>query len=500
MSMSKSLLQQAFQRLDPLVEQSAWLHNRRHFLEGSGISIATAALSTLLSQESTAAKRGAATDQRIGGLPDVPHFPPTAKRVIYLCQSGAPSQIDLYDYKPKLQQWATQDLPDSVRAGQRLTGMTAAQEHFPIAPSVFDFKQYGDSGAWISELLPHSASIANDVTFVRSMFTEAINHDPAITLMQTGTQLAGRPSFGAWLSYGLGSVSEDLPAFVALTSGDSGQPLYDRLWGAGFLPSRHQGVKFRRTGDPVLYLSNPPGVTRGDRRKLLDYLAMLNHARANEQGDPEIATRIAQYEMAFRMQASVPELTDFSDEPAHVLKQYGDTVLTPGSYAANCLLARRLAERGVRFVQLYHRGWDHHTLLPKSIRGQAAATDQPSAALIKDLKQRGMLKDTIVIWAGEFGRTVYSQGRLTKEDYGRDHHPRCFSIWMAGGGLAAGKVVGRTDDYSYNIEEDPIHIHDCNATLLHCLGINHTRLTFKYQGRHHRLTDIAGNVMQQLLS
>ena len=301
------------------------------------------------------------------------------------------------------------------------------------------------------------------------------------------------------MSYGLGSVSEDLPAFVALTSGDTGQPLYDRLWGAGFLPSRHQGVKFRRTGDPVLYLSNPPGVTRGDRRKLLDYLAMLNHARANELGDPEIVTRIAQYEMAFRMQASVPELTDFSDEPEHVLKQYGDTVATPGSYASNCLLARRLAERGVRFVQLYHRGWDHHTLLPKSIREQAAATDQPSAALIKDLKQRGMLKDTIVIWAGEFGRTVYSQGRLTKEDYGRDHHPRCFSIWMAGGGLAAGKVVGRTDDYSYNIEEDPIHIHDFNATLLHCLGINHTRLTFKYQGRHHRLTDIAGNVVQPLL-
>ena len=490
--MSKSLLQQAFQRLDPLVEQSAWLHNRRHFLEGSGISIATAALSTLLSQESTAAKRGAATDQRIGGLPDVPQFPPTAKRVIYLCQSGAPSQIDLYDYKPKLQQWATQDLPDSVRAGQRLTGMTAAQEHFPIATSVFDFKQYGESGAWISELLPHSASIANDVTFVRSMFTEAINHDPAITLMQTGTQLAGRPSFGAWLSYGLGSVSEDLPAFVALTSGDSGQPLYDRLWGAGFLPSRHQGVKFRRTGDPVLYLSNPPGVTRGDRRKLLDYLAMLNHARANEQGDPEIATRIAQYEMAFRMQSSVPELVDMKDEPAHVLDLYGKDARKKGSFAHNCIVARRLAERGVPYVQLFHRGWDQHGALPSKIRQQCEDIDQPAAALVLDLKQRGLLEDTLVVCGGEFGRTIYSQGKLTKDNHGRDHHGRAFSMWMAGGGIKAGLEYGKTDDFAYNILENPVHVNDLNATVLHCLGIDHERFTYRYLGLDQRLTGVEG--------
>ncbi|MEC7565297.1 MAG: DUF1501 domain-containing protein [Planctomycetota bacterium] len=472
--------------------QAGWLHNRRHFLQGSGISIAAAALGSLFAREGQSSTRAS-------GLPGLPHFPPTAKRVIYLCQSGAPSQIDLFDHKPKLQQWATQNLPDSIRDGQRLTGMTAAQASFPIAPSIFDFKQYGQSGAWVSELLPHTSGIVDDVTFVHSMFTEAINHDPAITLMQTGSQLAGRPSFGAWLSYGLGSINDDLPSFVALTSGETGQPLYDRLWGAGFLPSRHQGVKFRRTGDPVLYLSNPPGVTRRDRRQLLDHLKMLNQARLQQQGDPEIATRISQYEMAFRMQASVPELTDFSSEPEHVLKQYGDTVATPGSYASNCLLARRLAERGVRFIQLYHRGWDHHTFLPKGIKEQAAATDQPSAALLNDLKQRDMLKDTIVIWAGEFGRTVYCQGKLTEKDYGRDHHPRCFTIWIAGGGIAAGKVVGRTDDYSYNIQDEPVHIHDLNATLLHCLGIQHTQLTFKYQGRHHRLTDIAGNVMPQLL-
>ncbi len=472
--------------------QAGWLHNRRHFLQGSGISIAAAALGSLFAREGQSSTRAS-------GLPGLPHFPPTAKRVIYLCQSGAPSQIDLFDHKPKLQQWATQNLPNSIRDGQRLTGMTAAQASFPIAPSIFDFKQYGQSGAWVSELLPHTSGIVDDVTFVHSMFTEAINHDPAITLMQTGSQLAGRPSFGAWLSYGLGSINDDLPSFVALTSGETGQPLYDRLWGAGFLPSRHQGVKFRRTGDPVLYLSNPPGVTRRDRRQLLDHLKMLNQARLQQQGDPEIATRISQYEMAFRMQASVPELTDFSSEPEHVLKQYGDTVATPGSYASNCLLARRLAERGVRFIQLYHRGWDHHTFLPKGIKEQAAATDQPSAALLNDLKQRDMLKDTIVIWAGEFGRTVYCQGKLTEKDYGRDHHPRCFTIWIAGGGIAAGKVVGRTDDYSYNIQDEPVHIHDLNATLLHCLGIQHTQLTFKYQGRHHRLTDIAGNVMPQLL-
>ncbi len=471
---------------DP-VTKAGWLHNRRHFLMRGGVSLASAAMNTLLSAETT---------KDAGGLP----LSPKAKRVIYLCQSGAPSQIDLFDHKPKLKQWVGDDLPDSVRNGQRLTGMTAAQDNFPIAPSIFDFKQYGQSGAWVSELLPHTSGIVDDVTFIRTLHTEAINHDPAITLMQTGTQIAGRPSFGAWLSYGLGSLNEDLPTFIAMTSGEGGQPLYDRLWGAGFLPSHHQGVKLRRTGDPVLFLSNPPGVTRKDRRALLDDLSLLNQKRIEETGDPEIETRVSQYEMAFRMQASVPALADFSNEPQHVLDEYGEEVNTPGSYTANCLLARRLAERGVRFIQLYHRGWDQHTFLPKGIRKQAAATDKASAALINDLKQRDMLKDTLVIWAGEFGRTVYCQGTLTDTDYGRDHHPRCFTIWAAGGGIREGQVIGKTDDFSYNIEEDPIHIHDLNATLLHCLGIEHTRLTYKYQGRHHRLTDVHGNLVDKMLA
>ena len=471
---------------DP-VTKAGWLHNRRHFLMGGGVSLASAAMNSLLSAETT---------KEHGGV----LLRPKAKRVIYLCQSGAPSQIDLYDHKPKLKQWVGDDLPDSVRNGQRLTGMTAAQENFPIAPSIFDFKQYGQSGAWVSELLPYTSGIVDDVTFIRTLYTEAINHDPAITLMQTGTQIAGRPSFGAWLSYGLGSLNDDLPTFIAMTSGEGGQPLYDRLWGAGFLPSHHQGVKLRRTGDPVLFLSNPPGVTRKDRRALLDDLSLLNQKRIEETGDPEIETRISQYEMAFRMQASVPALADFSKEPQHVLDKYGEEVNTPGSYAANCLLARRLAERDVRFIQLYHRGWDQHTFLPKGIRKQAAATDKASAALINDLKQRDMLKDTLVIWAGEFGRTVYCQGTLTDTDYGRDHHPRCFTIWAAGGGIREGQVIGKTDDFSYNIEEDPIHIHDLNATLLHCLGIQHTRLTYKYQGRHHRLTDVHGNLVEKMLA
>jgi hypothetical protein len=408
--------------------------------------------------------------------------------------------MDLYDYKPALANRFGQELPDSVRRGQRLTGMTATQDSFPIAPTQFKFQQWGESGASISELLPHTAGIADRLSFIRTMHTEAINHDPAITLMQTGSQLAGRPSFGAWLSYGLGSMNEDLPTFVALTSGIGGQPLYDRLWGGGFLPSRHQGVKFRRSGDPVLFLSNPPGVSRRDRRALLDDLASLNRERMKKLGDPEIATRMTQYEMAYRMQISVPNLTDISDEPKSVLDLYGSDVTTPGSYAANCLLARRLAERGVRFVQLYHRGWDQHTHLPKQIRSQCKDTDQPSAALIQDLANRGMLDDTLVIWAGEFGRTVYCQGTLTTENYGRDHHPRCFTIWLAGGGIKPGVTLGRTDDHSYNIEEDPVHVHDLNATLLHCLGINHTGLTFKYQGRHHRLTDVHGELVHQVLA
>lgn len=479
-------------------EQRAWDYSRRQFLGHAGISLAGAAVATLGAGRALGSEF--AEEDRVGGLAGVPHFQPRARRVIYLCQSGAPSQMDLYDYKPGLADRFDTDLPDSIRRGQRLTGMTASQTRFPIAPTQFKFQQWGQSGAWISELLPYTAGIADRLCFIRTMFTEAINHDPAITLMQTGSQLAGRPSFGAWLSYGLGSMNEDLPTFVALTSGSGGQPLYDRLWGSGFLPSRHQGVKFRRSGDPVLFLSNPPGVTRRDRRGLLDDLAQLNGLRLEKLGDPEIATRMAQYEMAYRMQLSVPELTDISDEPGSVLDLYGSSVTEPGSYAANCLLARRLVERGVRFVQLFHRGWDQHTHLPKNIRTQCLDTDQASAALVQDLARQGMLEDTLVIWAGEFGRTVYCQGTLTRENYGRDHHPRCFTIWLAGGGIKPGITLGQTDDHSYNIEEHPVHVHDLNATLLHCLGIKHTGLTFKYQGRHHRLTDVHGKLVRQILA
>ena len=381
--------------------------------------------------------------------------------------------------------------------------MTATQESFPIAPSKYRFKQHGKSGAWISELLPNLATVTDELCFIKTLHTEAINHDPAITFSQTGAQLAGRPSMGAWFAYGLGSESRDLPAFVVLVSQGSGnptdQPLYDRLWGSGFLPSRYQGVKFRSQGDPVLFLSNPDGVSEAQRRRLLDDLAKLNQLKQEETGDPEIATRIAQYEMAFRMQTSVPELTDLSKESANVFKLYGEDAKKPGTFAANCLLARRLAERGVRFIQLFHRGWDQHTNLPKQIQGQCRDVDRASAALIHDLKQRGMLDDTLVVWGGEFGRTVYCQGRLTAEDYGRDHHPRCYSVWLAGGGIKPGLSYGETDDFSYNIAKDPVHVHDLNATILHCLGIDHTRLTYKFQGRHFRLTDVFGNVVREVL-
>lgn len=468
--------------------------DRRRFLQTTGTSLGSMALATLLNQEADGAEKQA------GGLPGLPHFPARAKRVIYLCQSGAPSQLDLYDYKPGLQKRAGQELPDSIRRGQRLTGMTADQPSFPTAPSLFKFAQHGQSGAWLSELLPHTARIADRLSFIRSLHTEAINHDPAITFMQTGHQLAGRPSMGSWVSYGLGSQNEDLPTFVAMTSGDGGQPLYDRLWGSGFLPSRHQGVKFRRAGDPVLYLSNPQGLGSQLRRGVLDDLAKLNQLKLQRVGDPEIATRIAQYELAFRMQKSVPELIDISDEPKHVLERYGPDCEKPGTFAANCLLARRLVQRGVRFVQLYHRGWDQHTNLPRDIRKQALATDQPSAGLVQDLADLGMLDDTLVIWGGEFGRTVYCQGKLTADNYGRDHHPRCFTVWMAGGGIKPGVTIGKTDDYSYNIVEDPVEVFDLNATILHCLGVDHERLTHKFQGRHYRLTDVHGKLIRPLLA
>jgi hypothetical protein len=465
--------------MDPRCECRAI--GRREFVLG-GLGLGAMALSALGQERRT------------------PHFAPRARRVIYLCQSGAPSQMDLFDWKPALERWRGQDLPDSVRRGQRFTGMTATQDRFPVAPTIFKFRQHGRSGAWVSELLPWTASIADRLCFVKSMHTEAINHDPAITFLQSGSQLAGRPSMGAWVSYGLGRQNEDLPSFVALTSGEGDQPLYDRLWGAGFLPSEYQGVKFRRSGDPVLYLSDPPGLDRGARRAMLDDLAELNGLRLREQGDPEIAARIAQYEMAFRMQASVPELTDLSKEPREVVELYGPDALKRGTFASNCLLARRLAERGVRFIQLYHRGWDQHTYLPRDLRRQCRDTDQPAAALVLDLERRGLLDDTLVVWGGEFGRTAYCQGRLTESDYGRDHHPRCFTVWLAGGGVRAGHAHGETDDHSYNIVKDPVEVHDLNATILHCLGLDHLKLTYKYQGRHHRLTDVHGKVVRELLA
>jgi hypothetical protein len=411
--------------------------------------------------------------------------------------------MDLFDYKPGLERFRGAELPDSVRMGQRLTGMTATQASFPVAPSCFKFARHGKSGVWLSELLPHTARVVDDVCIVRSMNTEAINHDPAITFFQTGAQLAGRPSIGAWLSYGLGSDNGDLPAFVVMVSQGTGnrgdQPLYDRLWASGFLPTRYQGVKFRSVGDPVLHLTNPSGLDASTRRRILDDLARLNEAELADYGDPEISTRIAQYELAYRMQSSVPELIDLSQESERTFELYGPESRKPGSYAANCLLARRLAERGVRFIQLFHRGWDQHTTLPKQIANQCRDTDQASAALVSDLKQRGLLDDTLVVWGGEFGRTVYCQGKLTADDYGRDHHPRCFTIWLAGGGARAGTIYGETDDHCYNITRDPVHVHDLHATILHCLGIDHTRLTFKFQGRHFRLTDVQGNVVQSIL-
>ena len=474
--------------------------NRRHFFGRLGLG--ATALTTLLNEDLLAApaKDVAAT----GGLPGLPHFAAKAKRVIYLFQSGAPSQLDLFDHKPGLAARHGTDLPDSIRQGQRLTGMTATQERFPIAPTKFRFGQHGRGGAWLSELLPHTARVADELCFIKTLHTEAINHDPAITFFQTGAQLAGRPSIGSWLSYGLGSINRDLPAFVALLSNGTGnpadQPLYDRLWSSGFLPTTHQGIKFRAGSDPVLFLSNPDGLDATARRRMLDDLAKLNQMQLAEFGDPEIATRIAQYELAYRMQTSVPALTDVSREPASAFELYGPEARKPGTFAANCLLARRLAERGVRFIQLFHRGWDQHLKLPAQIAGQCRDTDQPSAGLIQDLKQRGLLDDTIVVWGGEFGRTVYCQGRLTKEDYGRDHHPRCFTIWLAGGGIRPGVTFGETDDYSYNVASDPVHVHDLHATLLHCLGIDHTRLTFKFQGRHYRLTDVHGQVVKGILA
>ena len=473
---------------------------RRQFLGGSCVAAGTAALASLLGRDALAVPPEATAS---GGLHGFPNFPPRARRVIWLTQAGAPSQMDLFDYKPTLADQFDKDLPESIRQGQRLTGMTSGQARFPVAPSIFPFRQRGQSGIWMSDLLPHTARIADDICVIKTLHTEAINHDPAMTMLQTGHQIAGRPSLGAWVSYGLGHDNANLPTFVVMISRPTGptnaQPLHERMWGAGFLPTKHQGVRFSPGRDPVLYLSDPPGVTRERRREFLDTLGALNRMTLDAFHDPETAARTDQFEMAFRMQAAVPELADLADEPAHTFEHYGPESKKPGSYAANCILARRLIERGVRFVQLYHRGWDQHNNCPAGLKTQCYDTDQPSAALVNDLKERGLLDDTLVVWGGEFGRTVYSQGKLTADNYGRDHHPRCFSVWMAWAGVKAGIVYGATDDYSYNIVRDPVHIHDLNATTLHLMGVDHTKLTYRFAGRDYRLTDVHGHIVKGIL-
>ena len=486
--------------MHPLLEHHLAV-NRREFFGRSACGLGTAALAQLLGKDGLAAD---AAKPRVGGLPGVPHLAPKAKRVIYLFQNGAPTHVDLYDYKPKLAELHGKPVPDAYITGKKFSTMTGKADGKLMLQNVEPFAQHGQSGAWVSKFLPHLAGVADELCFIKSMHTEAVNHAPGICFFLSGAELPGRPSLGAWLSYGLGCETENLPAFVVMTSiskGTScGQIFYDFYWGSGFLPSKFQGVKFRGSAEPVLYLTNPDGVSRELRRDQLDALSQLNELKLREAADPEIATRIAQYEMAYRMQSSVPDLTDFSDESAATLEMYGPGVKEPGHYAYNCLIARRLLERGVRYVQLMHAGWDQHNSLTTELYNQCRDTDQPSAALVKDLKARGLLDDTLVIWGGEFGRTNYSQGKLTKTDYGRDHHPRCFSIWMAGAGVRPGLVFGTTCDYGYNIVENPVHVHDFHATLLHLLGVDHERLTFKFQGRRFRLTDVSGEVVRGILS
>ncbi len=470
--------------------------NRRKFLSRLSLGIGSAALGSLLIPDLFS---GSKSEEAL--LTGLPHFAPKAKRIIYLFQNGAPSQLDLFDYKPKLIEMFGEDLPASIRMGQRLTGMTSEQKKFPLAGSMFKFSQYGQHRAWISELLPHTAAVVDDLCIIKTLHTEAINHDPALTFFQTGAQVGNRPSMGAWLSYGLGSENKNLPAFCVLLSKGkgNGQGVYSKLWTNGFLDSYHQGVQFSSGEHPVLYLNNPDGISKEERRKMLNHVAELNEQSYKEFGDPEIATKIQQYEMAFRMQTAVPEITDMRKEPEDVIKLYGPDCLVPGTYAANCLLARKLSENGVRFVQLYHQGWDGHGNLPVEIKGQCADTDRASAALIRDLKQRGLLDETLVIWGGEFGRTNYCQGELKKDNYGRDHHPRCFTVWMAGGGVQPG-VYGETDEFGYNIAENPVHVHDFHATILHLMGLNHEQLTYKHLGRRYRLTDVAGEVVNGLIA
>ena len=492
-----------------IIHERALQLNRRAFMGKTALGIGGAALSSLMGcsffskDENGILTKKSSFNSNMGTM-DVLHHAAKAKRVIYLFQSGGPSQLELFDYKPTLIKRRGQELPESIRKGQRLTGMTSGQDSFPLAGSVFDFKQYGKNGTWVSDFLPYTAKIVDELCIVKSMFTEAINHDPAVTFFQTGSQQPGRPSIGSWLSYGLGSENKNLPAFTVLLSRGSGrpngQPLYTRLWGNGFLHSLHQGVQFRAAKDPVLYLNDPQGISKESKRDILDKIAELNDKQYNEFGDPEIQSRIAQYEMAYKMQTSVPDVMNTDDEPDYIYQMYGADAKIPGTYAANCLLARKLAEKDVRFIQLYHMGWDQHDNLPNAIEKQAKDVDQASAALVADLKQRGLLEDTLVIWGGEFGRTNYSQGLLTDTNYGRDHHPRCFTMWMAGGGIKPGTVYGETDEFGYNIIKDPVHVHDFQATMLHLLGIDHEKLTYKYQGRRFRLTDVEGHIMNDLLA
>ncbi|GJM30649.1 MAG: sulfatase [Cyclobacteriaceae bacterium] len=483
--------------MDSLSDHLNRLGTRRRFLKNTSMGLGSIALANLLSPTEVLAK----ADPGVQGILGGGHFSPKAKRVIYLFQSGGPSQIETFDYKPALEKWHGKEIPDSVRGTQRNSGMVTEQSTFPLVKSYYGFRQHGASGAWVSDLLPYTAGISDDLCIIKSMHTEAINHEPAVMFVQTGSQLTGRPSIGSWLSYGLGSDNENLPGFVVLVSkGGGAQPLSASAWGNGFLPSHHQGVQFRSGKDPVLYLNNPYGVHEMDRRRALDYIKSLNEHQFSIWGDPEINSRIKQYEMAFRMQTSVPEAVDLGSEPDHIYKLYGEDARIPGTYAANCLLARRLAEREVKFIQLYHMGWDQHGNLPKDIKRQAIGTDQATAALVKDLKQRGMLEDTLVIWGGEFGRTSFSQGRLTKDNFGRDHHPGCFTMWMAGAGVKPGITYGETDEMSYNVVSNGVHVHDFQATLLHILGIDHERLTFKQQGRRYRLTDVHGHVVKDILA
>lgn len=486
--------------MNPILEHQAEI-TRRHFFSKMSLGIGTLALGSLLNPKLLAASK---SQQSNTGLP-LPHFAPKAKRIIYLFQNGAPSHVDLFDYKPKLKQWHGKQIPDELVNGKRFSTMTGKQVDRPVLSEITNFQQRGQSGAWVSDFLPHTASIADELCFVKSMYTEQVNHAPAITFFLTGSEMPGRPSMGSWLSYGLGSDSDNLPAFVAMTSRDKeascGQIFYDYYWGSGFLPSKFQGVKFRGGSDPVLYLKNPEGMSQQMRREMLNDLEQLNQMNLKEYGDPEIATRIAQYEMAYRMQTSVPELTDFSDEPSHILEMYGPDVHRQGSFAYNCLMARRLVERGVRFVQCMHAGWDQHRNLSYQLKTQCLDTDAPSAALVKDLKQRGLLEDTLVIWGGEFGRTPFLQGKIEDtRNWGRDHHPYVFSLWMAGAGVKPGLSYGASDEFGFNPIENPVHVHDFQATIMHLLGIDHERFIFKHQGRRYRLTDVHGNVVRDILA